>query len=267
MRVKKLSTLYFSPTGTTRKVVEAIAGSIKCEKMESVDFTSKKIRENAWNDCNSDLVIIGSPVYYGRIPDEVTQFFTNIHVNNVHAILVVVYGNRAYEDALKELYDRAISAGFIPVACAAFIGEHSYSSAKLPMAPGRPDRGDLEKARQFGAAIQEKLDVLISCDNTHQVIIPGSSDYKPMPQYPVAPGTNMEQCTLCDLCIEACPVEAISTDDESGLKTDVNLCILCFACVKICPVEARGIDHELWTQAMEALQKMCLERKEPEVYF
>ncbi|MFZ5644960.1 MAG: flavodoxin domain-containing protein [Bacillota bacterium] len=264
-----LLTAYFSPTGTTKKIVETIAGSIQCEKRRTLDFTPKSIRENASADFSGDLVIIGSPVYYGRIPNEVADYLSKIHVNNLYAILVVVYGNREYEDSLKELYDAACNAGFLPIACTAFIGEHSYSSKKLPMAHGRPDEMDLEKAKLFGATIQKHLDFLITQYNTIKMSIPGSSDYKnkTIPKYPVAPEVLKEQCAICKKCLEICPVEAIAIDSQSNLITDINLCILCFACVKNCPSHARGIDDTLWSQAMELLQKKCLERKEPEFYY
>lgn len=269
MHIEKLKTLYFSPTGTTMKIVEAVASSIISEKKESIDFTKKKIREKSTPDLSGDLVIIGSPVYYGRIPSEVTGYLLKNHVNNVYAVLIVVYGNREYEDSLKELYDTACAAGFIPIACAAFIGEHSYSSEKTPMAHGRPDGMDLEKAKLFGAAIQKELDLLIMRENFNKITIPGSSDYKDktMPKYPLAPEVLKDQCNMCKKCVEVCPAEAISTDQMSNLKTDVNLCILCFACVKNCPSHARGIDDTIWSRAMEVLQRKCMERKEPEVIF
>jgi len=221
MHVKKLIMLYFSPTGTTKKIIETISGSVQCETLETIDFTKKKIRENADVDLNADLVIIGTPAYYGRIPNEVTDYLSKIHVNNVYAVLVVVYGNREYEDSLKELYDTACAAGFIPIACAAFIGEHSYSSEKLPMAHGRPDDMDLERAKLFGATIQKEFRSLITLDNINKISIPGSSDYKnkTMPKYPVAPETLKECCAMCNRCLEVCPVEAISVDGQSNLRT------------------------------------------------
>lgn len=268
MPIKKLKVLYFSPTGTTKKIVETIAGSIQHEKQETIDFTRKAIRENTDADFSGDLVIVGSPVYYGRIPNEVTGYLSKIHVNSVYAILVIVYGNREYEEALKELYDTTCAAGFIPIACAAFIGEHSYSSEKLPMAHGRPDETDLEKAKLFGANIQKELDFSIKHESINRISIPGSDDYKhkTMPKYPLAPDALKEQCILCKRCMDVCPVEAIFIDNESNLKTDINLCILCFACVKNCPSNARGIENTLWSRGMELLQKKCLERKEPEIY-
>lgn len=267
MYIKKLKKVYFSPTGTTKKIVETIANSMQCEKQESLDFTKKKVRENSGSDIGSDLVIIGAPVYYGRMPIEVMDFLSRIRVNNVYAILVVVYGNREYEDSLKELYDMACTAGFIPIACAAFIGEHSYSSEKLPMAHGRPDEKDLEKAKQFGAIIQKEFHLLIDHDNVNEISIPGSDDYrnKKIPNYPLAPETSKERCNMCGECINVCPVEAISIG--APLMTETEKCILCFACVKICPTQAREINNILWSQGMEMLQKKCLERKEPEFYF
>lgn len=45
-------------------------------------------------------------------------------------------------------------------------------------------------------------------------------------------------CTLCGLCIEACPYSGISLDDQSG---EIFVCDLCGrdpACVKWCPIDA-----------------------------
>lgn len=269
MPANKLEMLYFSPTGTTRKVVETIAGSIQAERRAATNLTNKAIRESGLMDSNSDLVIIGAPVYAGRIPKVVADYFARTRVNNIHAVLVVLYGNREYDDALMELYDVASTAGFIPIACAAFIGEHSFATEELPMAPGRPDDTDLEKARQFGVAIQQSIDSLLEYDSSHRILIPGNGDYKKKvrPQYPIKPGRLNEECTLCEVCIEACPVAAISIDERSDLKTNIDLCIMCFACVKLCPAKARGIDNSFWSAFVENLHKLCLQRKEPEIYF
>ena len=60
--------------------------------------------------------------------------------NATPVIPVVVYGNRDYEDALKELSDALSAQGFVPVSAGAFIGEHSYSRKDMPIAAGRPDK-------------------------------------------------------------------------------------------------------------------------------
>jgi len=50
-----------------------------------------------------------------------------IKVNNTPAAVVVVYGNREYENAFLELRDIVVELGFRPIAGGAFIGEHSYN--------------------------------------------------------------------------------------------------------------------------------------------
>ena len=134
------------------------------------------------------------------------------------------------------------------------------------MAPGRPDEQDLARARLFAAEIKEKFDILVKANQ--QISLPGKSDYasRAIPNYPFKVQT-LEQCILCDICMESCPVDAITKDNDSGLITDSGLCILCFACVKTCPLKARGINNLFWSQGMEMLHKQCLQRKEPEVFF
>ena len=56
--------------------------------------------------------------------------------NQARAVLVCVYGNRAYEDTLIELKDVADKAGFVPAAAVATIAEHSIMHK---FAAGRPD--------------------------------------------------------------------------------------------------------------------------------
>ena len=92
-------------------------------------------------------------------------------------VLVSVYGNRAFEDALKELHDIAVNAEFIPVAGGAFVAEHSYSSKTYPIAPNRPDEIDMRKAQEFGVAIRKKLQGVESSEYLTAVTIPGQSPY------------------------------------------------------------------------------------------
>ena len=82
-------------------------------------------------------------MYGGRLPADAVKRLSNLKGHNTPAVIVVVYGNREYEDALLELNDLAIEAGFKPVAAGAFIGEHSYSNKDSPIAHGRPDEKDI----------------------------------------------------------------------------------------------------------------------------
>jgi len=48
---------------------------------------------------------------------------------------------------------------------------------------------------------------------------------------------DKEKCTGCGSCVEACPVEAITLDNEKAI-VDEESCIDCGSCVDECPSEA-----------------------------
>ena len=81
-------------------------------------------------------------------------FMLTVHLP---VVLVVVYGNRAYEKALVELDAFASTKlGFKVIAGATFVGEHSYSTVRnIRWHPGRPDADDLEYAKLFGEKIRD----------------------------------------------------------------------------------------------------------------
>ncbi|WBW94970.1 hypothetical protein [Oceanirhabdus sp. W0125-5] len=57
----------------------------------------------------------------------IDEYIKKIKGENTLVVLVVVYGNREYDDSLIEMKDIFSSNGFIPIAGGSFIGEHSYT--------------------------------------------------------------------------------------------------------------------------------------------
>ena len=121
---KQVKLIYFSPTGTTRKVLEGIAGGITVEEAEHIDLTLPEGARQTIPPFSTELVIIGAPVYGGRLPVDAIERFKQLKADKTPAVLIVVYGNREYEDALLELKHLAVELGFNPIAGGAFIGEH-----------------------------------------------------------------------------------------------------------------------------------------------
>ncbi len=251
--INKLTTIYFSPTNTTKKVIRAVAKGISCAKVEEInlaDVGDEKVL------ISGDLAIIGVPVYSGRVPVVAAKKINQLRAENIHIVLIALYGNREYEDALIELYDLAVSCGFSPVAAASFIGEHSYSTVEYPIAIGRPDASDLSKAEDFGKQIVERgiLSLL--------KVIPGNRPYKELkPAMNIVPVINSDNCNQCGTCVEVCPTNAISLNGE--VNTNAEDCIMCCACIKTCPQEARFNDNEIINGISKRLNEMCSERKEP----
>ena len=70
--IARVVAMYFSPTNTTKKVTEEIAGvlaaNLNCRQCV-VDFTLPGVREYVQTFNKGDLVIFGTPVYAGRVPN------------------------------------------------------------------------------------------------------------------------------------------------------------------------------------------------------
>jgi ferredoxin len=50
---------------------------------------------------------------------------------------------------------------------------------------------------------------------------------------------NKEECTGCGTCVEECPSEAITIDEEQGCAVvDEDECVDCGACEEACPSQA-----------------------------
>ena len=257
--------VYFSPTRTTQRVIEAIAQGVECPEVERVDLTTPLAMAHTQVEMQNDLAIIGCPVYGGRLPVDAVSRLRRLKGNGTPAVIVVVYGNRAYEDALLELTDLALEAGFRPIAAGAFIGEHSFSHDASPIAVGRPDANDLRRARDFGAMIRAKMNDVQALDEISALRVPGNFPYKERGGLSnVSPVTREAACSSCGRCAPVCPLGAITIGDT--VATDATQCIRCCACVKSCADGARIMEDPRVRQVAEMLSANCRERKEPETY-
>ncbi len=258
---KKLSLLYFSATDTTAKVVKQIANGIYDNFIE-FDITLPINRQKDLIFGCDDLVIVGVPVYAGRVPAHLMDYFMKVQGDHTPAVFVTVYGNRHYDDALLELKDTFEKNGFIGIASGAFIGEHSYTTK---VGTGRPDRKDLETAHKFGVEIRDKLQNNKDIIKLPKLVINGNFPYKErtaMP--PMSPETN-DNCTNCGICEKHCPMSAIDSNDAKNI--DATKCIRCCSCIKRCPVDAKSFNHEIINKITQGLiDNFSTIRREPKLF-
>lgn len=265
MDVESITRVFFSPTETTARIVDRIARGIDPGVVGRIDLTPPGNGRGEVVQLYDELAIIGTPVYAGRVPAEAVRRLQRIKGDNTPAVVVVVYGNREYEDALLELRDTVSALGFQPVAGGAFIGEHSYSSETTPIAPGRPDEEDMDSAKRFGASIKAKITRLHTFDDMPELRLPGNYPYIERDHPPaMAPVTVESLCTLCSECAAACPTAAIAV--ETSVETGKQACIRCSACVKRCPSGARKWENARIEQIRKWLSENCRRRKEPQIF-
>ena len=130
--------IVFSPTDGTRKVSGLVAGALG-KNTVTVDLTDSGLDFSAVSMTEDDVAVISVPAYAGRIPAVVADRLGMVRGNGARAVLVCVYGNRAFEDTLVELEDVAKRAVFRVVAAVSAIAEHSVARQ---FAAGRPDAQD-----------------------------------------------------------------------------------------------------------------------------
>jgi len=263
---KSAAVLYFSPTNTTKKICFSIAEGMGEENPQIIDMTRPEIREEIISDpdiLTSDIyhLIVGAPVYFGKLPVEVKDCIKSINGKGSQATAVVVYGNRDYGKALSSLVKILLQNNFRVTSAGAFIGQHSYADI-VPVAVGRPDQKDLDNACLFGKRSKDSSGFLSVEDiPVQRDIFSGSDKY-----IPVKPTFISKRCVKCGICADVCPLGILSSETGELInKEDKDNCIGCMACVSSCNKEARIAEVNLIMKfSMKyILRKAAIERQEP----
>ena len=246
--------VHFSATGKTLKVAEAVA--------KGLGGVGSLIDLSLYNFKGADIagdnkVIVACPVYGGRIPTLVAERIKAVKFNGARVVTVVVYGNRAFEDALLELNDCVVAQGGLPVASAAVIAQHVMEPS---VAADRPDKTDYQNLESFGRFAMKKYEKA----EVNVVEVPGNRPYRQWSKMPLTPISD-GFCIHCGLCANNCPTQAIDLLDTS--KTDPEKCILCLRCVWICPRKVKRLPDVAQKAIAEKLAHVRSVRKENEFFF
>ena len=266
MDIEKAYAIYFSPTYTTQKSVTAFVEGMGVP-VEKLDLTLPRVRKSFSHSFKkNEAVAVGLPVYGGRLPLDLEDFFTGLKGEGTPAAAIVLYGNREFDDALIELRMRLEERGFVVKAGAVFIGEHTFS---VKIATGRPDTNDLAIAADFG----KKVAAYISEGTSGNLVLKGNYpfvkkgydpkvhlDFPPHPRF-----TTGDDCNQCGLCADECPWGAI--DSHDCRIRNYSKCMICYRCFKNCPVNAIQMTNEKFREYLPSFEKrLTAQRKEPELF-
>lgn len=300
----RVRAMYFSGTNTTAKVASGIAyrmwqaldrsehkigvsgetdDELDFVKAENINFTPPAARQREYVFDKNDIVVFGTPVIAGRVPNVLLKFLNTVKGNGAVAVPIVLYGNRNFDDALIELRNILESNGFKTVAAGAFIGEHSFSDK---LAAGRPDGKDMDIAYEFAEKTAKKILTALSetgknadsmecaIESIAHIKVEGQEPlreyYKPRDRkgehiniLKVIPKLDEDKCDKCGVCVEACPMGSIKPE-APGIVS--GICIKCCGCVKKCPQKAMYFDDPGYLYHKEELEIQYSERKEPSLF-
>lgn len=249
--LKAVDFYYFSPTGGTEKVGIAIASAV-AETVNAINLAEKIV-----NAPFSDMVVVAAPVFSGRIPAIVADKIAALKGEGKKAITAVVYGVRAYEDALLELNNIMKNSGFEVIASAALVAQHSIVPE---VGAGRPDKADIEEIQQFAKNVLNAVED----GKTGNVTVPGNYPYKEVKKGSATP-ISLATCNGCGHCASVCPNEAVTVTDKEIL-TDADKCIMCMACVAKCPTQSRILPPPIQKGLTQKLSMFKAVHRENEFY-
>lgn len=275
MEIKLVKGLYFSGTGTTEKIVRRITADLAQHlgvQQALFDFTTPAAREEEQVFDAATLVVVGVPVYAGRVPNVLLPYLKGkLRGCGALAVPVVLFGNRNFDDGLIELRNILEEDGLHTVAAAGFVGEHSFSRT---LGAGRPDEADMALAADFARKAAERVTSLEAIPETPVEVrgetpvrpyyTPRDRQGNPVNILKVKPKTDMGKCNQCGLCAQLCPMGSISFEDASKIE---GICIKCCACVKKCPVGAKYYDDAGYLYHQHELEEGFARRAEPELFF
>jgi hypothetical protein len=159
--IRKVTGLYYSPAGAAAVMTERLARQIgaildECSPLDVSIECHDMLKEDSGSlDLDDEtVVVIGMPVYVGKIPLPAAEVLRDIEGAGAMALTAVAYGGRSYGNALFELKRVAEECGFRPVGAGAFMASFMATRGSSRM---QAPLLDVEALYDFGKAATEKI--------------------------------------------------------------------------------------------------------------
>lgn len=248
---------FFSGTGQGKLLAKELKKRLNQYNVFDLTSSSSRIRK-----CkivkNSNIVVI-FPIYASSVPRPLLEFFQNIQGENSYCVVIALWGSAHKEGAISLATNVLTNRGFKVVGAAELVANHScLISEKIKEIPLE----QVEKvANSIRNAFKNKKEISVSSGKDKLIVrvlssVPNSGVIKAVTKW----NYHSDACKQCNICINQCPVGAIS----QTYSIDNKKCIRCFACATNCPSNA--IDIHVSKIAKRALEHHQRERQKDVFY-
>ena len=159
--IRRVTGLYYSPVGgtaiMTERLTKRIGELLGADSPEDISVGCYDLLGEQASGMTIDdetIVVIGMPVYVGKLPIPAAEAMEKVRGNGAMAIAAVSYGSRSYGNALYELKTLVEGLGFRLVGAGAFLISYmALRGSSRSMAPSL----DLDSIKDFSDAVSGKI--------------------------------------------------------------------------------------------------------------
>ncbi|MFZ0611181.1 MAG: EFR1 family ferrodoxin [Desulfobacterales bacterium] len=273
LHIRKALLVYCSPAGTTAHVARIMRQKIAALETPvtlidlgddpDVDFIIPQLFDAKDNIC----LYIGSPVYASHPIPPIMEFIARMpKADNGFSVPFVTWGAVTSGVALYEMGTALAQKGYRVLGGAKVLARHSMMwAADAPLGADHPDAADDQMIETLLEAVADKLKnsdppalALSVLDYQEKSLREQMMrmDFEQAKSHFPPKKVVRERCTLCGICADNCPVEAIHLTDAPEIGP---VCIHCLNCVRLCPEKAIVADLQ---PVYERLRERAVKLKE-----
>lgn len=241
---QRVIVIYFSQTGATRQVAEAIARGLEAggAAVELADL----LKTDPATVASYDVVGLGTPVFYYKEPVVVREFIAALpKANRQPAFTFITHGGNPV-NTLRRLQKQLAARGHIVANSFSCTGYDTYPMFfRVFREWGHPTGDELGLARDFGERLPSECRWLREERKFAtpkyrfvggkyfllSLLCQGGMMKKLFPPLKV----REDLCTRCNTCARTCPTHAIVM---SPYPTVNDKCMWCYQCERLCPQQA-----------------------------
>ena len=254
---------YFSQTGNTRQVAEAVGRGLSDEGCESITVRPiEKVGPEEWRDY--DLFVLGTPVFYYKEPANVRAWIRGLAPRDLAPAFTFITHGGNPTNTLRRLARLLRPKGARVLGSFECFGYDTYPIyLKSFRQWDHPDAEELAAAAEFGRAVARQAEQFLAGEPAAEASYPfvGGRTFRLsiLCRRPILDwmfprlGLKRDLCTQCGACAKRCPTGNISLDPPGGTfrwPVFADRCIRCYLCERICPHNAIQCDWRFMTRLM-----------------